>query len=100
MGTCRNADCKAGIVHDSNLKDQRRRCIICGEMVRAVCCRCGKGYCDTHSQSMNETSLASMNQHLGTCVICGEIICEHCWIFNKKGQVTCQIHYSGPKHDE
>ena len=74
------------------LSRRKNKCVICGDLATNHCLRCGLGYCSQHSKHMKETGLVSLEQHLGTCTICGEVVCEQCWIFNHFGLVTCQIH--------
>ncbi|MHA1288287.1 MAG: hypothetical protein ACTSPB_12860, partial [Candidatus Thorarchaeota archaeon] len=68
------------------------RCVICTAEGATSCSRCGGVYCDEHSVGREETKLMNIEQHLGTCMECGAVICERCWIFNNSGSVTCLVH--------
>jgi hypothetical protein len=98
LGQCNNPNCKEiESAEIGNLNTQRNKCIICRDLATHHCYRCGVGYCEHHSKNMTETRLVAMEQHLGTCTICREIVCEQCWIFNHLGLVTCQAHNLGFK---
>ncbi len=93
VGPCRNPECdKTKYVSIGFLQSQSGNCIICSKDGDHSCSRCGISYCTKHAIGKDESILSSLEQHLGTCVICGEVICEHCWIFNSKGSITCLVH--------
>lgn len=93
VGLCRNPECaETKHVSIGFLQSQSGKCIICSKDGEQLCSRCGISYCDKHAIGKDESILSSNEQHLGTCVICGEVICEQCWIFNSKGSITCLVH--------
>lgn len=73
-------------------KDRRGMCAICGEVAVSSCGSCYGFYCEKHSQGRERETLDSMNQRLGTCAVCGRLVCEHCWILDKKGKIMCLQH--------
>jgi hypothetical protein len=94
IGQCKNPSCASKRLLDADLQKLKNgTCMVCRDSVSQACYRCGKGYCTKHSEGSYRSTLTKLDQHLGTCVICGKIICENCWIFNQKGEVTCQIHH-------
>ena len=98
LGSCKNPNCQGMTSSESDmLKKREYKCAICGDTVMSHCIRCRLGYCSLHSKGMKETSLVSLDQHVGTCTLCGETVCEQCWIFNHFGDITCQIHNSDMK---
>jgi len=93
VGPCRNPECdKTNHVSIGFLQSQSSKCIVCSKDGDHSCSRCGISYCAKHAVGKDGSVLSSLEQHLGTCVICGEVICEHCWIFNGKGSITCLVH--------
>ena len=79
--------------------NQSNECAICSAVGDDSCARCGNSYCAKHARGKEESRLVSIEQHLGTCVLCGAIICEQCWIFNNDGFVTCLGHLESQNND-
>lgn len=93
VGTCDNPECdKTQQVDPGSFRGQFNSCVICSTQGEQSCYRCGHSYCSQHSVGKEDTKLTTIDQHLGTCFVCGKIICEHCWIFNNGGLVTCLAH--------
>ena len=93
VGICKNPKCdKTKLVDIRALREHSNKCVICSTDGNISCSRCKGIYCDTHAIGRVENRLMSVDQHLGTCVLCGVIICEHCWILNNNGLVTCFAH--------
>ncbi|MCK5265165.1 MAG: hypothetical protein KAJ36_01180 [Candidatus Thorarchaeota archaeon] len=93
VGSCKNPKCdETNRVEIGAIGNQSNKCVICSSEGEHSCSRCGVSYCNKHAIGKEESKLISIEQYLGTCVVCGKIICERCWIFNNKGVVTCLIH--------
>ncbi|MGY5879187.1 MAG: hypothetical protein RTV31_03005 [Candidatus Thorarchaeota archaeon] len=93
VGICENPKCdKTNRVEVGTLREQFNECVICSAEGVHSCSQCGGSYCEQHATGREEPKLTSMDQHLGTCVVCGKVICEQCWIFNNTGSVTCLVH--------
>ncbi len=93
IGDCQNPDCHR-IYHDSRISAKDTECVICSSEGAVSCSVCNHMYCNEHSEGMNQTKITTIDQHIGTCIICGKFVCEQCWIFNKEGKITCLIHVS------
>jgi hypothetical protein len=93
VGICNNPKCdKTKQIDIRTLRTKSNRCVICEADGLVLCSRCGDYYCNTHAIGHRESKLVSIMQYLGTCVVCGKVICERCWIFNNNGLVTCLVH--------
>jgi len=93
VGSCKNPKCDVtNRVDIGSLRDQSNKCVVCSREGEYSCSRCSAYYCIKHAGGKEEIKLISVEQHLGTCVVCGKVICEQCWIFNNKGAVTCFVH--------
>ncbi|MGY5858786.1 MAG: hypothetical protein RTU63_05415 [Candidatus Thorarchaeota archaeon] len=100
VGTCKNPKCdKSKQVDIKALRYESSRCTICSTEGSISCSRCGGFYCNEHAIGSEETKLMSNEQHLGTCVVCGAVICERCWIFNNNGSVTCLVHLESKNNE-
>jgi hypothetical protein len=94
VGTCSNPLCdKSKWVDISSLHNKSGKCMVCTQEGDTSCFRCGSLYCINHAVGWKENRLQRIDQRLGTCVVCGAVICEQCWIFNNKGLVTCRMHH-------
>jgi hypothetical protein len=107
VGPCRYSDCpgspKPGQEKHDGLLSERpdgdrstssyaQTCCICNEPRSVTCSVCGRIYCGRHSESRSEVTMIGPDQHIGTCVKCGQLVCEHCWILDKLGRITCIKH--------
>lgn len=92
IGDCQNPDCHETAEGKSIINNTMTKCLICSSKGVVSCSVCKQMYCDKHSAGMNETRLIAIDQHIGTCEICGKTVCENCWIFDKKGKITCLKH--------
>lgn len=93
VGICTNPNCdKTKRVDFGTIPDVSNECIICSAEGEHRCSHCGLFYCNRHALGKEKSRLMSVNQHLGTCVVCSKVICEQCWIFNNKGLITCLVH--------
>ena len=90
---CQNPSCgKVGKAQDVVEHNRSEKCVICSRDATILCSTCHRRYCDEHSTGMTESRLGRIDQHLGTCSICNEIICEQCWILNEEGDIICLKH--------
>ena len=93
VGSCKNPKCdETNQVEIGAVGNHSSKCVVCSREGEHSCSRCGASYCNKHAIGKEESKLISVEQHLGTCVVCGKVICEQCWIFNNKGAVTCFVH--------
>lgn len=88
VGPCNR--CIANMSENEKQK-QIRPCIVCGEKMLISCQICKTGYCDEHSENCRESKFMGLDHHIGTCAICGAIICERCWIV-VNGIIQCVGH--------
>jgi phage host-nuclease inhibitor protein Gam len=78
-----------------------KSCSLCDEIAVLSCCRCNQGYCKAHGIAYTEEHLVKLDQHVGTCSICNQIVCENCWILESDGTISCLEHHEGgPRHHE
>ncbi|MGY5876470.1 MAG: hypothetical protein RTU30_12050, partial [Candidatus Thorarchaeota archaeon] len=55
-------------------------CVICSELSEVECKSCRRGFCTNHKVNSQSTTLHGLDHHIGTCDVCRENVCEHCWI--------------------
>ncbi len=67
-------------------------CVICGGAASSWCVRCLRAYCHDHASNSSETEIISADQHLGTCSICHQTVCEKCWMVDRDGKIVCMQH--------
>lgn len=93
VGICSNPKCdKSKQANPWSFREQFDDCVICSNDKVSSCYRCGRSYCILHATGKEESKLRNLDQHLGTCIICGKVICERCWILDNRGFVTCLAH--------
>ena len=93
VGPCKNPLCdKTTRIDFDTIKVHSHNCQICSKEGIISCSRCGRYYCEQHAIGHLESKLVSLDQYMGTCVICGQVICESCWIFDNNGAVICLQH--------
>jgi hypothetical protein len=100
VGICTNPKCdKTKQVELGALEDLSSECAICSVEGEHRCSRCERSYCNQHASGREESELTSMDQHLGTCIVCGNVICEQCWLLNSRGLVTCLVHHESKEFE-
>ena len=100
VGPCKNSNCdKTTQVELDKIQNHSHNCRICSKKGVVSCTRCGEYYCKEHAAGHQETKLVSLDQYLGTCVICNQVVCEQCWIFSSNGAVTCLQHHERKDKD-
>jgi hypothetical protein len=67
-------------------------CCICNEPKSVFCSVCGRIYCSRHSSGRLKVTVIGPDHHIGTCINCGRLVCEHCWILDNLGKITCIKH--------
>jgi hypothetical protein len=99
VGPCKNQDCRGAALEELRkagarppIQGAQPQCIICGADVTHRCARCTRGYCHDHSEGHSSLSLTTVKQRLGRCSICGQIVCEHCWLLDESGRIVCLQH--------
>ena len=100
VGVCENPTCdKTNLIDLENLGQDFNNCIICSSEGEHSCFQCGGSYCEEHALGREYSKLVRLNQHLGTCAVCGKFICEQCWIFDSSGSITCLVHRELKDHE-
>lgn len=94
IGSCTRVDCSAVLPDYEENKDRQHRqvCCLCSDQLVWFCSQCKKGYCNAHSLGYQESILRYFYQHLGTCHLCGEFVCENCWVLDEIGRIRCINH--------
>lgn len=99
VGPCRNTTCRGSSIKELDrtpskepVRTEAGVCIVCKGIVVQKCVRCKRGYCIEHSEHHTANELLSVKQHLGTCISCGQIVCEYCWILDERGKILCLQH--------
>ena len=93
VGPCKNPKCdKTGHIDFDKVPTSSHTCQICPKEATISCSQCGRSYCEEHAFGYSETKLVSIEQHMGTCVTCNQVVCEFCWIFSGNGDVNCLQH--------
>ncbi len=103
VGICVRKECSENNYESSILRDERLReiqvtdtiskvrCVICDEISEVECINCRRGFCKNHTVNYQSTILHGLDHHIGTCDVCQENVCEHCWIV-KEGKIQCRSH--------
>ncbi|TFF96773.1 hypothetical protein EU546_00720 [Candidatus Thorarchaeota archaeon] len=100
VGTCRSTRCpgssRRNLLALKQRTDEKSRsettCMICGHETAIECDVCYGAYCQEHALGHNEQTLESKDQRVGTCAMCGRVVCENCWILNSMGRIICLRH--------
>jgi hypothetical protein len=93
VGPCKNPSCdRTQTVTITSIHQQHSKCTICSKGGEYSCKRCGRSFCEEHSSERNEKYLINIEQHIGTCNVCGNFVCEHCWILDEDGKIICIAH--------
>ncbi len=93
VGPCKNSKCDKTVLIDLDKNQQHTvDCRICSKEGIISCPQCGGYYCEEHAMGYTENKLISIDQYMGTCVICNQVVCELCWIFDSNGAVNCLRH--------
>ena len=101
VGSCKNPACdKTQTFMTSSTSQQNTKCTVCSEPGEYSCERCGRSFCEKHASERTEIHLVSIEQHIGTCNVCGKLVCEHCWILDDQGMITCIAHLAVKKRAE
>lgn len=102
VGYCRDPNCRGSKIiskRENELTIRKRSnnksCSLCDNDAILSCCRCYLGYCKKHGIAENEEYLVKLDQRVGTCSICKQIVCENCWILEGDGAITCLEHHEG-----
>jgi hypothetical protein len=105
IGPCKNPGCSESDSSsgESALSKQspEAECSLCENEALVSCVRCARKFCLTHSKEEVESQLTRRDQRVGTCSICNQLVCEHCWILEGNGAITCIVHNEGSHlHDK
>jgi len=97
VGICKNPSCSESVLgigegHPIESDSKNQSCSFCKKKSIVSCVRCGRSFCQTHSEGVDLTRLGSLHQRLGTCVECKQVVCDSCWIFNPNGDILCLTH--------
>ncbi|MFX1484276.1 MAG: hypothetical protein ACFFCP_13935 [Promethearchaeota archaeon] len=98
IGPCKNSRCPGSIGESKigGLGESRieiRSCSRCENKAIISCSRCDSGFCKNHGHGATNNHLITLDQVVGTCIICGEVVCENCWILESDGAITCLVHH-------
>jgi len=98
VGECRTQTCKSVKWNKENDDSHRiGECTRCDNSVAITCSRCGNGYCTLHSENSLSSRIEKFIQSMGTCSICGLIVCENCWLVGDNGEIQCLKHWEETK---
>ncbi len=92
IGPCINPKCPDSIYYKIERAEQKSdkdkgKCAICGAPAHVKCSICGREFCKNHSQKYKSSKLEPA-QLIGSCKICGKIICSSCWVIYN-GYIYC-----------
>ena len=98
IGDCKNPNCGGISENGEPIDNKTSTCAVCSSSGAVSCSVCGQNYCMDHSAGADQIELIFVDQHVGTCDICGKIVCEYCWILNKDGKITCLNHLESKRN--
>ncbi|MHA1772390.1 MAG: hypothetical protein ACTSXS_12475 [Candidatus Thorarchaeota archaeon] len=72
---------------------QSAECEVCGQKAVVRCSSCGRAYCEDHFTDTTLQRISSNDEHICRCGICGDPICEYCWILDEEKGIVCIHHH-------